>query len=132
MAEKRYAILIASSEYPEESGLSPLRCPENDVDAVNEILTSHDYGQFTEILVFKNRFSHEIVQNINRVLFNAGKDDLILIYFSGHGKLSRSGALSLVTADTKLSALESTSILSETLKYYFDHSYSRKKILLLD
>ncbi|MCW5212416.1 DUF1566 domain-containing protein [Desulfobulbus sp. TB] len=130
--EKRYAILIGSSKYPDEPGLTELRCPENDVDAVNKILTSHDYGQFTKTLVFKNRFSHEIEQNINRVLFNASKDDLILIYFSGHGKLSRSGTLSLVTADTKLSALESTSILSEKLKYYFDHSYSRKKILLLD
>lgn len=118
MPEKRYAILIAGSRYPDEPNLHDLRCPENDVDAVNEILSSPDFGQFTETFVFKNRPSHEIVQEINRVLFDAGKDDLVLLYFSGHGKQSRSGALSLATTDTRIPALESTSILAETIKYY--------------
>jgi hypothetical protein len=46
MAGKRYAILIASSSFPEEPGLSELRCPENDVDALNEILSAPEFGQF--------------------------------------------------------------------------------------
>jgi hypothetical protein len=54
MTEKRYGILIASSKYPNEPGLEDLRFPENDVDAMNEVLTSKEYGQFTETFVFKN------------------------------------------------------------------------------
>ena len=100
MAEKRYAILIASSEYSEESGLNRLRCPENDVRAVDEILCSPDFGQFTETFVFRNAPSYEILPRLNSVLTEAGKDDLVLIYFSGHGKLNRLGHLCLATANT--------------------------------
>ncbi|MCI5147667.1 MAG: ABC transporter substrate-binding protein, partial [Candidatus Electrothrix sp. AR3] len=93
MPEKRYAILIASSSYPNEPGLSTLRCPQQDVDAVDAILRSPEFGQFNETFVFKNRPNHVIQEKIETVLSEAGKDDLVLIYFSGHGKLNPSGEL---------------------------------------
>jgi hypothetical protein len=132
MTEKRYGILIASSKYPDEPGLEDLRFPENDVDAINEVLTSKDYGQFTETFVFKNAPHHEILVKINEVLSVAGKNDLVLIYFSGHGKLNRLGQLCLAAANTSLKALEATSIPVQTIKNYFDISDSRKRILILD
>ncbi|CAK8711538.1 hypothetical protein KKHLCK_00530 [Candidatus Electrothrix laxa] len=112
--------------------MSRLRCPENDVRAVDEILCSPDFGQFTETFVFRNAPSYEILPRLNSVLTEAGKDDLVLIYFSGHGKLNRLGHLCLATANTDSKALEATTILASTIKSYFDLSYSRKKILLLD
>ncbi|MCW5201932.1 SUMF1/EgtB/PvdO family nonheme iron enzyme [Desulfobulbus sp. US4] len=132
MAEKRYAILIASSSYPDEPGLTDLRCPANDVDALDKVLRSPDLGGFTETVVFKNRPSHEVLERIETVLGEAGREDLVLIYFSGHGKLNPAGQLCLATANTKLRALGSTSIQAAEIKSYFDHSASRKKILLLD
>ena len=131
-AEKRYAILIASSCYPNEPGLKDLRCPENDVDALDAVLRSPDFGGFAETFVFKNRPSHEVLEKIETVLAEAGRNDLVLIYFSGHGKLNPAGQLCLATANTKLRALGSTSIPAGSIKSYFDHSASRKKILLLD
>lgn len=131
-AEKRYAILIASSSYPKEPGLKDLRCPENDVDALDAVLRSPDFGGFSKTFVFKNRPSHEVLERIETVLGEAGRDDLVLIYFSGHGKLNPAGQLCLATANTKLRALGSTSIPAGAIKSYFDHSASRKKILLLD
>ncbi len=68
MAGKRYAILIASSRYPDEPGLTPLRCPENDVDALNEILGSPEFGQFTETFVLKNKPSHEVLEQIAQTM----------------------------------------------------------------
>ncbi len=110
MASKRYAILIASSRYPDEPGLTPLRCPENDVDALNEVLASPDFGQFSTIVVFKNKPSYEILWGIETVLADAGRDDLVLVYFSGHGKTNLFDQLYLATLDTNLKALGSTSI----------------------
>ncbi len=132
MAEKRYAILIASSSYPDEPGLKGLRCPENDVDALDAVLRSPDFGGFTETFVFKNRPNHEVLEKIETVLGEAGRNDLVLIYFSGHGKLNPAGQLCLATANTKLRALGSTSIQAAEIKSYFDLSSSRKKIFLLD
>ncbi|WP_417909330.1 caspase, EACC1-associated type [Candidatus Electronema sp. PJ] len=132
MTEKRYAILIASSKYPDEPGLTELRCPENDVDAVDEILRSQEFGQFTTF-VFKNVPNREIEEKIESVLADAGKNDLVLIYFSGHGKLnSSSGQLCLATTNTRLKTLQSTSVSVERIKSFFDSSATRKKILILD
>ncbi|MCI5114607.1 MAG: DUF1566 domain-containing protein [Candidatus Electrothrix sp. AW1] len=131
-AEKRYAILIGSSKYPNEPGLTELRCPEKDVDALNAVLRSSDFGGFTKTFAFKNSPSHEILEKIETVLVDAGRDDLVLIYFSGHGKLNPAGQLCLATVNTKIKALGSTSIPVSWIKSYFDHSASQKKILLLD
>jgi formylglycine-generating enzyme required for sulfatase activity len=132
VTEKRYAILIAGSCYPKEPGLKDLRCPENDVDALDAVLRSPDFGGFTKTFVFKNRPNHEVLERIETVLGEAGRHNLVLIYFSGHGKLNPAGQLCLATANTKLRALGSTSIPAGSIKSYFDHSASRKKILLLD
>ncbi|MCI5136255.1 MAG: DUF1566 domain-containing protein [Candidatus Electrothrix sp. AW2] len=131
-AEKRYAILIGSSKYPNEPGLTELRCPEKDVDALNAVLRSPDFGGFTETFAFKNSPSHEILEKIETVLADAGREDLVLIYFSGHGKLNPAGQLCLATVNTKIKALGATSIPVSWIKSYFDHSASQKKILLLD
>jgi len=110
MSERRFGILIASSRFPEESKLEDLRFPENDVDGLNEILTSQDHGQFTQTFVLKNKLHHEILLKINQVLREADKNDLVLIYYSGHGKLNLAGKLHLTSTDSVINALEATSI----------------------
>ncbi|MGR0480449.1 MAG: caspase, EACC1-associated type [Candidatus Electronema sp. V4] len=134
MAGKRYAILIASSKYPDEPGLTELRCPENDVDALNEVLRSPDFGQFTETVVFKNAPSYEVLTGIETVLADAGGNDLVLVYFSGHGRqLPNSGKLCFATADTRLKTLGTTSIPAETIKFLFaEYCAVKKKALILD
>ncbi len=132
MAGKRYAILIAGSKFPDEPGLTELRCPEHDVDALNELLRSPDLGQFTETVVFKNAASHEVLVGIESVLADAGGNDLVLVYFSGHGKTSLFGKLCFATADTRLKTLRSTSIPAEAVKSLFDEYSVRKKVLILD
>jgi len=52
--ENRYAILIGSSEFPEEPSLKALRCPKNDAEGLAAVLTSPDFGLFTERQVFVN------------------------------------------------------------------------------
>lgn len=43
MTENRYAVLVASSRF-QDNNLQELRCPENDIDGLNEIISSKDYG----------------------------------------------------------------------------------------
>jgi len=133
MPGKRIAILIASSTYPEEPGLPPLRCAENDVDAVNEVLASPEFGQFDTTLVFKNAPNYEILPRIETALLDASKDDVVLVYFSGHGKaLEASSNLCLATTNSKLKTISSTSIQVDMLQSFFRRSYAKSKILVLD
>lgn len=81
MVNNRYAILIASSQF-KDGKLENLRFPENDVDGLNEILESENFGYFTKTFVLKNEPHHEILLKINQVLNRAEKNDLVLIYSS--------------------------------------------------
>jgi hypothetical protein len=105
MSERRFGVLIASSQY-QDSKLENLRCPENDVDGLNAVLKSKEFGDFAETYVLKNKSHDEVLTKIYQVLKQAGKDDLILIYYSGHGKLNAAGKLHLTTTDTNVDLLE--------------------------
>jgi len=131
MSESRYAILIASSNF-EDKALPNLRCPENDVDGFFGVLISKGGFDDKNILKLKNKPSHEVLARANRIFKESGKEDLIILYYSGHGKLNSSGKLHLTTGNTDLGILESTSIPGEVLKTYADISPSRKVIFILD
>jgi len=132
MTENRYAILIASSRFPKADNLQPLAGPENDIAQMQEILTSADHGNFGKVVALKNRPHHQVLRTINEILNGAERDDLILLYYSGHGKLDTSGQLHLATVNTQMTALETTSIPLESIKRLLTNSAATKTALILD
>lgn len=133
MSERRYAVLIASSYYPNAPRqLEALRCPLNDVDGLSELLASQDYGSFARPTVLKNLPHNEVLKHVHRVLLRAGPDDLVLIYYSGHGKLNQAGRLHLTTVDTELEFLDTTSIAVDRIRELIEISPSKKIVLILD
>ena len=131
MIENRYAILIGISQYQDQN-LQSLQCPENDVDGLNELLISKEYGNFSETITLKNKPNHEVLLQIEKILENAKKNDLVLIYYSGHGKQDRSGRLNLATTNTIVEYLKSTSISIDSIKNYIDTSKTNKIVFILD
>jgi hypothetical protein len=132
MSAKRYAVLIGSSTFPHDETLLALACPPHDVDGLNEVLASEEFGGFSEIHVLKDRPHYEVLRRINQTLKKAEKDDLVLIYFSGHGKLDGAGRLHLATSDTEVADLESTSVPVQSIRNFVDVSPSTKTALILD
>jgi formylglycine-generating enzyme required for sulfatase activity len=129
---RRTAILIAASEFPEEPSLQTLRCPKNDVAGLAEALTSPDFGLFTDPLTFINEPSHSTLRAVNRVFKEAGREDQILIYYSGHGKQDGAGNLYLATSDTEADTLETSSIAVGTLRRLIDNYACKQVALVLD
>ena len=129
---RRTAILIAAGEFPAEPSLQTLRCPKNDVAGLAEALTSPDFGLFTDPVTFINQPSHSTLRAINRVFKEAGRDDQILIYYSGHGKPDAAGHLHLATLDTEVDALETSSIAIGTLRKLIDNYACKQVALILD
>ena len=131
---RHYAILIGSSSFHPRSGLKALRCPEHDVDGMAALLTSAEFGLFAaaDILRFKNQPHHEILPEINVIFHQAQADDLILVYYSGHGELDNKDHLHLATPDTRKAALETTSIPTERLRRLIDNYRCKRVVLILD
>ncbi|MBI4874297.1 MAG: SUMF1/EgtB/PvdO family nonheme iron enzyme [Acidobacteria bacterium] len=133
MSEERRAILIGSSQFPNDPTLTPLRCPENDVDGLGRLLCSEAQGgHFREVVSLKNQPHYEVLKAVNLALKRAKKDDFVLVYYSGHGKLDRAGRLYLAASNTEVEALEATSIPVAAILDYIRLSNCRKAGLILD
>ncbi len=129
---RRHAILIAASEFPDDPSLQALRCPKNDVEGLAEVLTSTDYGLFSDPLVFIDKPHYSVMKEVNRVFKHAGRQDQILIYYSGHGKLDDEDHLHLTMTDTEADTLEATSISIEFLRKLISVHACKQVALILD
>jgi hypothetical protein len=131
----RFAVLIGNSRFPIDSGLQDLRCPENDVDGMARILSDKDYGYFDQTTNLKNRTTADVKREMAKVFGRANSDDLVLVYYSGHGKQDMEGQLYLATSDTFASSsidLMSTALPVADLRNFIRHSRTNKVILILD
>lgn len=80
---KDYALLIATDDYGENSGLGDLPNPVRDAEAVARVLRDN-YGFEVEVLANKSR--REIEQVIESKYIDLGKgDDQLFVFFAGHG-----------------------------------------------
>lgn len=93
---------------------------------------SPTYGLFDETVVLPNKPSHEILLELEKIFRRAEKNDLVLIYYSGHGKLNTAGTLHLASFDTKVDYIQSTSVSVVRIRELMDACPSNKMILILD
>jgi len=131
MAEQRYAILIGNSNYLPEANLSPLRCPAQDVKGFGDLLQSEKHGPYQVERLLDKRHD-DALDVIYDTLQKAERDDLVLIYYSGHGKPDFNGELYLATANTSEKRLLRTSVPIREIAGYMEKSKSRKMVLILD
>lgn len=133
MPERRLAVLVASNLFlPDETELTPLRCPPTDAAGLEKVLRDPARGGFDAVHLLVNRSNQEVAEKLNEVLNEATHEDLVLIYYSGHGKPNRKGDLFLATTNTRSRNLESTSVPVRTLRDYIESSYCRRIVLVLD
>ncbi len=128
---ERVAVLVGNQTFRPDSGLLPLRGPQNDIAALSRILGDPQRGKFA-VREFVDRPRHEILPEIERILTRAVPGDLVLIYYSGHGKLDRNGRVCLATRDTEQGALQATSIPARHLTDLVNQSDCDQVVLILD
>jgi hypothetical protein len=127
----RIAFLIGNQTFRPDSGLLQLQGPANDVAALARLLRDPERGNF-EVHEFLDKPHHEVLPELDQALGSAAVGDLLLIYYSGHGKLARNGHLCLATADTRQSAVRATSIPARYLRDLVEESDCDQVVLLLD
>ncbi len=129
--ENRSALLISSNEY-QDVMLSRLASPQNDVVSLSKVLRDPTIGDFGEVKVLINKPSYVVREEIANFFIDKKRDDLILLYFSGHGVLDINGKLYLAAPDTKCNLLRASAISANYLSEVIDDSRSRRIVLILD
>lgn len=133
MNGRRRAVLVGCEQYPHAAEiLSPLRCPRADVAAMAEQLKDDACGPFNDIYDFVDKDHYLFSTCINEILTQADPNDLVLFYFSGHGKLDVQGDLHLCSYNTRASALQSTSLPTATLHTFVKKSRCATVVIILD
>lgn len=125
----RYALLIGTDEYIE---FPSLNAPSKDVQALEDVLKNDAIGYFDEVKPLINQPWHTVRTEFFRFLKDKKSDDLLLIYFSGHGVLSDLGDVYLAFKDTQKDLVDGTSIDANSINNALDQCVSKRKVLILD
>src|SRR4051794_17928619 len=106
MAGGRFGLIMASYQY-DDPGLRQLVAPPHDAEALAAALGDPNIGGF-EIKTVINRPKHEVERQIEEFFADRRRDDLLLLYFSGHGLKDDSGRLFLAMSNTERRLLNAT------------------------
>lgn len=127
----KFALIIGNTEYT-DPGLAQLTAPGRDAEDLAHILQDPQIGAFDDVRVLLNQFSSTIVEAIDEFFNHKKPDDLLLLYFSGHGIRDEFGALYLAVRNTFRAKLRSTAVKSDYIREVMDQSRSRRQVLILD
>jgi class 3 adenylate cyclase len=128
----RLALLIGNDQYADQK-LAELEAVRADLAGLQMVLEDEEIGHFDKVRVLVNeRFG--AIQEALAEFFMQDKspDDLLLVYFSGHGILDRAGDLYLAVSDTKYQLPLGTSISASFVRELMHKSRSRRQVLILD
>ena len=132
----KFALLIGVSDYPSED-LTPLPAAVRDAAAMRGVLVHNEMGQFPEanVTLLENPARVEMETAIQTLFSGRYKDDLVLLFFSGHGIKDDTGQLYLATQETRKingELVRPTAVAARDVHDYMQRSRSRRQVVILD
>jgi WD40 repeat protein/uncharacterized caspase-like protein len=131
---RKIALLVGVSDYESELSQIPSAC--KDVEAIKQVLEHPDIGEFNEVHSLLNPDTQEMQLEIETIFSNSLKEDLIFLYFSGHGIKDESGQLYLASRITRKSIqgelIRSTAVSASFVRDSMNKGRSKKQIVVLD
>ena len=127
---RRLALLIATYEY-QDSALQQLTAPAHDAEALGAVLRDPAIAGF-EVTTLVNQPLHRVGEAIGDFYRDRRRDDLTLLYFTGHGLKDDSGRLYLAMTNTRHDSLLFTALSAEQIDQALEGCVSRQKVLILD
>jgi formylglycine-generating enzyme required for sulfatase activity/uncharacterized caspase-like protein len=131
----KIALLIGVSEY--EPGLDGLPSAVNDVIAMQQVLTHSDMGEFADedVTVLQNPDRQTMETAIYNLFANRAKEDLVLLYFSGHGVVDESGEFYFASRYSRKEngrLVPPTAVAARSVRDWLEQSRSQHKVIILD
>jgi hypothetical protein len=127
----KFALIIGNTEYS-DPGLAQLTAPGMDAKDFARVLQSKDICDFDDVQISLNQPSTSVIAAIDEFFDQRKPDDLLVLYFSGHGVKDEIGSLYLAFKNTVRSRLRSSAIKSDYIREAMDQSRSKRQVLILD
>jgi hypothetical protein len=130
----KVALLIGVSQYG--AGFNQLPAAAKDVEAMQRVLQHPDMGDFDKVQSLIDPDPQEMGTAIENLFGDGSRDDLILLFFSGHGIKDESGNLYLATRTTRKNdrggLIRSTAIAARFVQEIMSDSRARRQVVILD
>jgi uncharacterized caspase-like protein len=130
----KVALLIGVSEYAE--GLNPLLSAIKDIEAMRKVLQSPERGGFDEVKVLPNPEPTAMQEAVENLFSGRAKEDLALLFFSGHGVKDDSGRLYFATSATRKNPtgtlVKATAVPASFLHDIMGSSRCKRQVVILD
>jgi len=128
------ALLIGVSEYSE--GLTPLPSAKEDVEALKRILQHPEMGGFDNVSTLINPEPTLMQEAIETIFSERSRDELVLLYFSGHGIKSDEGKLYLATSLTRRnsrgSLVKATAVPASFVHEVMRDSRAKRQVVIIE
>ncbi|MEA5580137.1 ABC transporter substrate-binding protein [Nodularia harveyana UHCC-0300] len=130
----KVALLIGVSQY--QVGLNPLPAAVRDVEAMERVLKDPKIGNFDAVKKLINPERQVMAEAIEHLFDGRQKDDLILLFFSGHGIKDESGKLYFATRNTRKTdkglLVKATTVPASFVHDVMSNSRSKREVVILD
>ena len=130
MADGRYALIVATSRYSDAT-LTQLEAPAHDARSLAKVLSFPGIGGF-DVTSVVDEPAPAVMQEIEAFFDGRRREDLVLLYFSGHGILDQNARLYFATADTRVDRPRSTAVPAGFVNDLMSECRSRRQVLMLD
>ena len=134
---RKYALIVGINEY-ESKDIPALRFAVRDAAALHKVITDPRSGDFRDefvVLLTDSSGTPPTAANIGRSLTRlraqARENDLVLVFFSGHG-YEEGGRAYLLPTDADLEALDYTAIERDAFVRQIDSIVAKKVVVVLD
>jgi len=129
-AEKKFALIIANGQY-EDAMLRQLVAPSQDAGSLAEVLKDREICGF-DVTSVVDEPSYRVRMEIERFIKKRERDELTLVYFSGHGITDDDGLLYFAARETQREWLGSTGVPAAWVNEQMSRCRARRQVLLLD
>ncbi|MGV9414772.1 caspase, EACC1-associated type [Nocardia sp. NPDC003693] len=128
---RRRALLIGNETY---QSFPPLACVQADIQLLSEVLTRHDIGGFAEVQTLTNATAAQMVSAIADFLGTCHADELVLLYFSGHGKrlVQVNSEFHFIATDTQSTDLAGTAVRAGFVADQLADCAAAQKVVVID
>ena len=128
------ALLIGNSIFEADAGLNGLNAPVKDVARLHNALVNPATGMFDEnnVRLVTEGTCDRIMDEVDDFFRSARRDDLALLYYSGHGVLDERGQLCLCGRNTVSDRLLRTAVGNIRINEFIHDSACQRTVILLD